>query len=136
MKSIVILHTTSTMAPTCLEVRKMDFFFNCIHKIKVINQTISYIKIPLLIVVFFMWIHFLERSGFVITSLVSFNLIVLINSGLNISFKKIILYMILGRTFILLLYFGFKNLLEFFGDVYDPKMITKAMMEELIHKVR
>mgnify|MGYP001320950664 FL=1 len=80
-------------------------------EIKVINQTISYVKIPLLIIVFFMWIYFLERTGFIITSLISFNLIVLINSGLNISLKRIILYMILGSIFILLLYFGFKNLL-------------------------
>ena len=80
-------------------------------EIKVINQTISYVKIPLLIIVFFMWINFLERTGFIITSLISFNLIVLINSGLNISLKRITLYMILGSIFILLLYFGFKNLL-------------------------
>ena len=80
-------------------------------EIKVINQTISYIKIPLLIIVFFMWIYFLERTGFIITSLISFNLIVLVNSGLNISLKRITLYMILGSIFILLLYFGFKNLL-------------------------
>ena len=68
-------------------------------EIKVINQTISYIKIPLLIIVFFMWIYFLERTGFIITSLISFNLIVLINSGLNISLKRITLYMILGSIF-------------------------------------
>ena len=80
-------------------------------EIKVINQTISYVKIPLLIIVFFMWIYFLERTGFIITSLISFNLIVLINSGLNISLKRITLYMVLGSIFILLLYFGFKNLL-------------------------
>ena len=80
-------------------------------EIKVINQTISYVKIPLLIIVFFMWIYFLERTGFIITSLISFNLIVLVNSGLNISLKRITLYMILGSIFILLLYFGFKNLL-------------------------
>lgn len=80
-------------------------------EIKVVNQTISYVKIPLLIIVFFMWIYFLERTGFIITSLISFNLIVLINSGLNISLKRITLYMILGSIFILLLYFGFKNLL-------------------------
>jgi len=80
-------------------------------EIKVINQTISYVKIPLLIIVFFMWIYFLERAGFIITSLISFNLIVLINSGLNISLKRITLYMVLGSIFILLLYFGFKNLL-------------------------
>ncbi len=80
-------------------------------EIKVINQTISYVKIPLLIIVFFMWIYFLERTGFIITSLISFNLIVLVNSGLNISLKRITLYMILGSIFIVLLYFGFKNLL-------------------------
>tara|TARA_Y100000768_G_scaffold329472_1_gene267810 strand:+ start:776 stop:1237 length:462 start_codon:yes stop_codon:yes gene_type:complete len=80
-------------------------------EIKVINQTISYVKIPLLIIVFFIWIYFLERTGFIITSLISFNLIVLINSGLNISLKRITLYMVLGSIFILLLYFGFKNLL-------------------------
>ena len=80
-------------------------------KIEVINQKISFIKIPLLIVVFFMWIYFLERVGFVITSLISFNLIVLINSGLEIPIKRIILYMILGSIFIFLLYFGFKNVL-------------------------
>ena len=80
-------------------------------EIKVINQTISYVKIPLLIIVFFMWIYFLERTGFIITSLISFNLIFLINSGLNISLKRITLYMILGSIFIVLLYFGFKNLL-------------------------
>jgi len=80
-------------------------------KIEVINQKISFVKIPLLILVFFLWIYFLERTGFVITSLISFNLIVLINSGFVISIKRIILYMILGSIFILLLYFGFKNLL-------------------------
>ena len=80
-------------------------------EIKVINQTISYVKIPLLIIVFFIWIYFLERTGFIITSLICFNLIVLINSGLNISLKRITLYMVLGSIFILLLYFGFKNLL-------------------------
>ena len=58
-----------------------------------------------------MWIFFLERAGFILSSLISFNLIVLINSGLNLSLKKILIYMILGSGFILLLYFGFKNLL-------------------------
>ena len=58
-----------------------------------------------------MWIYFLERAGFIISSLVFFNLIVLINSGLSLSLKKIIIYMILGSVFIFLLYFSFKNLL-------------------------
>ena len=97
--------TILTILSIILIVRSFKF------EIKVINQTISFVKIILLIVVFFMWIYFLERAGFVISSLVSFNLIVLINSGLNLSLKKILIYMILGSSFILLLYFGFKNLL-------------------------
>ena len=97
--------TILTILSIILIVRSFKF------EIKVINQTISFIKIPLLIVVFFMWIYFLERAGFVISSLVSFNLIILINSGLNLSLKKILTYMILGSIFILLLYFSFKNLL-------------------------
>ena len=80
-------------------------------EIKVINQTISFVKITLLIIVFFMWIYFLERAGFIISSLFFFNLIVLINSGLNLPLKKIFMYMILGTGFILILYFSFKNLL-------------------------
>ena len=97
--------TILTILSIILIVRSFKF------EIKVINQAISFIKIILLIVVFFMWIYFLERAGFVISSLVSFNLIILINSGLNLSLKKILTYMILGSVFILLLYFGFKNLL-------------------------
>ena len=97
--------TILTILSIILIVRSFKF------EIRVTNQTISFIKIPLLIVVFFMWIYFLERAGFVISSLVSFNLIVLINSSLNLSLKKILIYMILGSSFILLLYFGFKNLL-------------------------
>ena len=97
--------TILTILSIILIVRSFKF------EIKVINQTISFVKIPLLIVVFFMWIYFLERAGFILSSLVSFNIIVLINSGLNISLKKILIYMILGSGFILLLYFSFKNLL-------------------------
>ena len=97
--------TILTILSVILIVRSFKF------EIKVINQTISFVKIPLLIIVFFMWIYFLERAGFIISSLVSFNLIVLINSGLNLSLKKIFIYMILGSIFILLLYFSFKNLL-------------------------
>ena len=120
--SFVLFYEASTLSPfgavfpfamttiliilsTILIIRSFKF------EIKVINQTISYVKIPLLIIVFFIWIYFLERTGFIITSLISFNLIVLINSGLNISLKRITLYMVLGSIFILLLYFGFKNLL-------------------------
>ena len=97
--------TILTILSIILIVRSFKF------EIKVINQTISFIKIILLIVVFFMWIYFLERAGFILSSIISFNLIVLINSGLNLSLKKILIYMILGSSFILLLYFGFKNLL-------------------------
>ena len=120
--SIILFYEASTLSPfgavfpyamttilitlsIILIVRSFKF------EIKVINQSISFVKIPLLIVVFFMWIYFLERAGFIISSLVSFNLIVLINSGLNLSLKKILIYMILGSGFILLLYIGFKNLL-------------------------
>ena len=97
--------TILTILSIILIVRSFKF------EIKVINQKISFVKIPLLIFVFFMWIYLLERAGFILSSLVSFNLIVLINSGLNLSLKKILIYMILGSVFILLLYFGFKNLL-------------------------
>ena len=120
--SFILFYEASTLSPfgavfpfamtTILLILSMILIIRSFRfEIKVINQTISYIKIPLLIIVFFMWIYFLERTGFIITSLISFNLIVLINSGLNISLKRITLYMILGSIFILLLYFGFKNLL-------------------------
>lgn len=120
--SFILFYEASTLSPfgavfpfamtTILLILSMILIIRSFRfEIKVINQTISYVKIPLLIIVFFMWIYFLERTGFIITSLISFNLIVLINSGLNISLKRITLYMILGSIFILLLYFGFKNLL-------------------------
>jgi cell division protein FtsX len=75
------------------------------------KEKVDVLKIILLSIVFFAWIYFLERSGFILTSLIAFNLLILINTGLNFSIKKIILYMVLGSLFILLLYFGFKNLL-------------------------
>ena len=75
------------------------------------KEKVDILKIILLSIVFFAWIYFLERSGFILTSLIAFNLLILINTGLNFSIKKIILYMVLGSLFILLLYFGFKNLL-------------------------
>ena len=120
--SIILFYEASTLSPfgavfpyamtTILTILSIILIVRSFKfEIKVINQTISFIKIILLIVVFFMWIYFLERAGFVISSLVSFNLIILINSGLNLSLKKILTYMILGSVFILLLYFGFKNLL-------------------------
>ena len=111
-------------------------------EIKVINQKISIIKVIVVIAVFFMWIYFLERVGFVITSLISFNLIVLINSGLNIPIKRIVLYMILGSIFIFLLYFGFKNLLLvplpeglWLRDLYNLfKLMIKILVTEFINK--
>ena len=60
---------------------------------------------------FLLAIYFLERTGFVLTSLIAFNLLILVNSGLKAGIKKIFLYMIFGSIFVLLLYFGFKNLL-------------------------
>ena len=75
------------------------------------KEKVDILKIVLLSIVFFAWIYFLERSGFILTSLIAFNLLIIINTGLNFSIKKIILYMVLGSLFILLLYFGFKNLL-------------------------
>ena len=80
-------------------------------EIKVEKENVDTVKIFLLIVVFFAWIYFLERTGFVLTSLIAFNLLILVNSGLNAGIKKIALYMIFGSIFVLLLYFGFKNLL-------------------------
>ena len=120
--SLILFYEASTLSPfgavfpyamtTILSILSIILIVRSFKfEIKVINQAISFVKIPLLIVVFFMWIYFLERAGFILSSLVSFNLIVLINSGLNLSFKKIFIYMILGSAFILLLYFGFKNLL-------------------------
>jgi len=78
---------------------------------KVEKEKVDTLKIILLCIVFFAWIYFLERTGFILTSLVAFNLLILINTGLSISIKKIILYMIFGSIFILVLYLGFKTLL-------------------------
>ena len=75
------------------------------------KEKVDILKIVLLSIVFFAWIYFLERSGFILTSLIAFNLLIIINTGLNFSIKKIILYMVLGSIFILILYLGFKNLL-------------------------
>ena len=80
-------------------------------EIKVDKEKVDTLKIILLCIVFFAWIYFLERTGFILTSLIAFNLLILVNTGLNFSIKKIILYMVLGSLFILLLYFVFKNLL-------------------------
>ena len=80
-------------------------------EIKVEKEKVDTVKIFFLTIVFFAWIYFLERTGFVLTSLIAFNLLILVNSGLNAGIKKILLYMIFGSIFVLLLYFGFKNLL-------------------------
>ena len=78
---------------------------------KVEKDAVDTLKIVLLCVVFFVWIYFLERTGFILTSLIAFNLLILINTGLTLSVKKIIIYMISGSIFILILYVGFKTLL-------------------------
>ena len=75
------------------------------------KETVNTLKIVLLCIVFFAWIYFLERTGFILTSLIAFNLLILINTGLSMSIKKIIIYMIFGSIFILVLYLGFKSLL-------------------------
>ena len=78
---------------------------------KVEKDAVDTLKIVLLCIVFFVWIYFLERTGFILTSLIAFNLLILINTGLSMSVKKIIIYMISGSIFILVLYLGFKTLL-------------------------
>ena len=78
---------------------------------KVEKEAVDTLKIVLLCIVFFAWIYFLERTGFILTSLIAFNLLILINTGLSINIKKIILYMVSGSIFILVLYLGFKTLL-------------------------
>ena len=78
---------------------------------KVEKDAVDTLKIVLLCIVFFVWIYFLERTGFILTSLIAFNLLILINTGLSMSIKKIIIYMISGSIFILVLYLGFKTLL-------------------------
>ena len=81
-------------------------------EIKIHNDSVLKLKIILLVIVFFGWIYFLERSGFIITSLIAFNLLVLINCERKTSIKKKIFFMTVGTIFVLLLYFGFKNLLQ------------------------
>ena len=78
---------------------------------KVEKDAVDTLKIVLLCIVFFAWIYFLERTGFILTSLIAFNLLILVNTGLSMSIKKIIIYMIFGSIFILVLYLGFKSLL-------------------------
>ena len=120
--SFLLFYEASTLSPfgsvfpyaitTALLILSVILIFRSFKlEIKVINQNISSIKILLLVITFFAWIYFLERSGFILTSLIAFNLLILINAGIKIPLKKIVFYMITGSLFILLLYFGFKNLL-------------------------
>ena len=80
-------------------------------EIEVSNEYINKIKITLLSITFFAWIYFLERAGFILTSLIAFNLLVIINCEGKIPVKKVVFYMVTGSLFVVLLYFGFKNLL-------------------------
>ena len=120
--SFLLFYEASTLSPfgsvfpyaitTALLILSIILIFRSFKlEIEVINQNISLIKILLLVITFFAWIYFLERSGFILTSLIAFNLLILINAGIKIPLKKIVFYMIMGSLFILLLYFGFKNLL-------------------------
>jgi putative tricarboxylic transport membrane protein len=77
-------------------------------EIKIHNDSVLKLKV----IVFFGWIYFLERSGFIITSLIAFNLLVLINCENKTTIKQKIFFMTAGTIFVLLLYFGFKNLLQ------------------------
>ena len=120
--SLLLFYEASTLSPfgsvfpyaitTALLILSIILIFRSFKlEIKVINENISSIKISLLIITFFAWIYFLERTGFILTSLIAFNLLILINSGTKIPLKTAILYVLTGSLFILLLYFGFKNLL-------------------------
>ena len=120
--SIILFYEASTLSPfgsvfpfaitTALIALSVILIFRSFKlEIKVVNENVSSIKILLLVITFFAWIYFLERTGFILTSLISFNLLILINTGTKIPLKKLILYMVMGSLFILLLYFGFKNLL-------------------------
>ncbi len=57
-------------------------------EIKIHNDSVLKLKIILLVIVFFGWIYFLERSGFIITSLIAFNLLVLINCENKTTIKQ------------------------------------------------
>ena len=84
---------------------------SCKLEIEVVNEHLNKVKIILLSITFFAWIYFLERTGFVLTSLIAFNLLVIINCEGKVPMKKVFFYMITGSLFVVLLYFGFKNLL-------------------------
>ena len=120
--SILLFYEASTLSPfgsvfpfaitTALIILSVILIFRSFKlEIKVINENVSLIKITLLVITFFAWIYFLERAVFILTSLIAFNLLILINSSTKIPLKTAILYVLTGSLFILLLYFGFKNLL-------------------------
>jgi len=120
--SIILFYEVSTLSPfgsvfpfaitTALLILSIILVFRSFKlEIKVINENVSSIRTSLLVITFFAWIYFLERAGFILTSLIAFNLLILINLGTKIPLKKIILYVLMGSLFILLLYFSFKNLL-------------------------
>ena len=120
--SFLLFYEASTLSPfgsvfpyaitTALLILSVILIFRSFKlEIKVINEKVSFIKIPLLIITFFAWIYFLERAGFILSSLFFFNILILINTGFTTPFKKIIFYIIFGSVFIFLLYFSFKNLL-------------------------
>ena len=120
--SILIYYEASQLSPfgsvfpfaitTALLILSIILIFRSFKfEIKVVNQNISLLKIPLLIATFFAWIYFIERTGFILTSLIAFNLLIIINSENKIFLKKVIFYMLTGSFFIILLYIGFKNLL-------------------------
>ena len=120
--SIILFHEASQLSPfasvfpyaitSVLLLLSILLIFRSIKiDFKVEKETVDILKIVLLCIVFFAWIYFLERTGFILTSLIAFNLLILINTGLSVSIKKIMIYMISGSIFILVLYFGFKTLL-------------------------
>ena len=120
--SLLLFYEASSLSPfgsvfpyaitTALLILSVILIFRSFKiEIKVINEKVSSIKILLLIATFFVWIYFLERAGFILSSLFFFNVLILINTGFNTPSKKIIFYIIFGSAFIFLLYFGFKNLL-------------------------
>jgi len=92
--SILIYYESSQLSPfgsvfplaitTALLILSLILIFRSFKfEIKVVNQNISLIKIPLLVTTFFAWIYFIERTGFILTSLIAFNLLIIINSENN-----------------------------------------------------
>jgi hypothetical protein len=103
--SVVLFHEANQLSPfapvspyaitsVLLLLSALLIFRSFKIEIKVEKEKVDTIKIFFLIIVFFAWIYFLERTGFVLTSLIAFNLLILVNSGLKAGIKKIFLYMI------------------------------------------